>query len=103
MFNMVFILGRMGKDPEMRTSGKGTPYCTVTMATNYTVKKTGTDDPCWFRTVAYGGVGQNLFERGRKGGVVFAIGRMRMQSWRHPDGHQVNDYDVIIEFARLLN
>ena len=103
MFNMVFMLGYMGKDPEMRTSEKGTPYCVVSIATNYLVKKTGTDDVCWFRTNTYGGLGKILFERGRKGGLIFAFGRMRQQSWQHAEGHLVNDYDVIIDFMRLLN
>ena len=51
-FNKIFIVGNLGRDPELRYTAQGTPVCSFSMATNERRKdKNGEmqDQTTWFR------------------------------------------------------
>ena len=55
--NKVILIGRLGKDPEMRYTASGTAVVNFTMATNHSVRDPEgnyTDKTEWHRVVAYG-------------------------------------------------
>ena len=84
-FNKVFILGNLGRDPELRYSPKDqTPVATLNVAT--TESWTGRDGQSqeqteWHRVVVWGRQAENCGKYLTKGRSVLVEGRLQTRSW----------------------
>lgn len=83
--NKVFILGNLGKAPNLRYTGTGKAVCEFSVATterwtdkNSGEKKEVTD---WHTIQIWGKLGEICGERLRKGNKVYVDGSLRSQSW----------------------
>ncbi|MCK4898720.1 MAG: single-stranded DNA-binding protein [Anaerolineales bacterium] len=86
--NRVQLIGRLGKDPESRTTPKGTKVCTFSVAVGRRWKssegetKEATD---WFNVVAWGRLGEICQEYLSKGRLVFIEGRLQTDRYEQED------------------
>ncbi|HUP49899.1 MAG TPA: single-stranded DNA-binding protein [Thermoanaerobaculia bacterium] len=91
MINKVILVGRLGKDPEVRSTPNGTNLAKFTMATDERFtdrngeKQTRTE---WHNIVAWGRLGEICGQYLRKGKLVYIEGRIQTDSWDDKESGQ---------------
>ena len=89
--NKVMIIGRLGRDPEMRFTANGQPVASFNVATtrgwtnNEGERREETE---WFHVVAWGGLAELCKKRLHKGSQVYVEGRLQTRSWEDTDGQR---------------
>lgn len=82
--NKVILLGRLGKDPEVKYTPSGTPVAKFTVATNDRFKdKDGNwqDRTEWHNLTAWARTAEIVGEYLKKGAQVYIEGSLRTHSW----------------------
>ena len=82
--NKVLLIGRLGADPEMRTTGTGMPVTTFSLATNrnWTDKEgTAQEETDWHNIVVWDRLAQICNEHLSKGRLVYIEGRLRTRTY----------------------
>jgi len=85
-YNRVQIIGRLGRDPEKRTTKNGAAYAAYPVAVDRLWKsrdgesKKETD---WFSVEAWGKLGEISLDYLSKGRLVFIEGRLRTDRYEH--------------------
>lgn len=103
--NKVILIGRLGKDPDMRYAPSGTAIANFTMATNQSTKdKDGnfTDHTDWHRVVAFGRTAEVAGEYLVKGKLVYIEGRLQTRSWEDKNGQKKYTTEVVCSNMQLL-
>jgi single-strand DNA-binding protein len=88
--NVVVITGNLTRDPELRSTGGGTPVCELRVAVNSSRKdgQTGqwVDKPNYFDVTVWGAQGENCAQYLSKGRPVAVEGRLDWREWEAKDG-----------------
>ena len=83
--NYVELIGRVGKDPEVRSTSGGTPVCNFTIATDESYKdKSGERQKKteWHNVVVWGPSVENFVQPYiHKGDLVRVVGKLQTRSW----------------------
>ncbi|MEO7030047.1 MAG: single-stranded DNA-binding protein [Acidobacteriaceae bacterium] len=89
--NKVFLLGHVGKDPEIRTTAGGTTVANFTLATADRAKdSTGAwvDKPEWHNLVCYDKLAETARNYIKKGSYLFVEGKITNRSWDDKESGQ---------------
>ncbi|EAO3412110.1 single-stranded DNA-binding protein [Salmonella enterica] len=88
--NKAIIVGRLGKDPEVRQSGSGTSFANFTVATSETwndkqsgEKKEQTE---WHQVVIIGKLAEIAGQYLKKGSAVYIEGQLKTRKWTDQQG-----------------
>ncbi len=84
MVNKVILIGRLGKDPEVRSTPSGTTVTKFTIATDerFTDRNGEKQDRTeWHNIVAWGKLGEICGQYLRKGKLVYIDGSIHYDSW----------------------
>ena len=85
MINKAILIGRLGRDPEVRYAQSGTAVTTFTVATSERWKDKNSGEMQerteWHRIVAFGKLGEICGEYLTKGKQVYIEGRLQTRSW----------------------
>ncbi len=105
MLNRVMLIGRLGRDPEIRNIPDGTLVANFSLATDRhwrdEVGEKHTDVE-WHRVVAWNKLAEIVGQFMRKGALVYVEGRLQTHSWKKDDvTHRRTE--VIAEQAWLLD
>jgi single-strand DNA-binding protein len=103
--NKVILIGRLGKDPDMRYTPSGTAVANFTMATNHNSKDQDgnfSEQTEWHRVVAFGRTAEIAGEYLTKGKLVFIEGRLQTRSWEDQNGQKKYTTEVICNNMQLL-
>ena len=103
--NKVILIGRLGKDPEVRYTADGTPVATFTMATSETRKnKDGTKNEKteWHRIVAWRKLGEISGEYLKKGKLVYIEGSIQSREYEGRDGVKRRTYEIVASAMKML-
>lgn len=104
--NKVTILGRLGKDPELRYSPSGNAVCNFSVATSdvWTDKTTGKkqEKTEWHRIVAWGKLAEICNEYLSKGRQVYLEGKLQTRSWDDKDGTKRSITEIILSVVEFL-
>jgi single-strand DNA-binding protein len=88
--NVVVITGNLTRDPELRSTGGGTPVCDLRVAVNSRRKNGQTgewvDKPNYFDVTVWGAQGENCANYLSKGRPVAVEGRLDWSEWEAKDG-----------------
>ncbi len=87
--NKVMIIGRLGRDPEMRYTPSGRPVTSFSVAVSRTWKSSEgerNEETEWFNIVAWGSLAEICKQHLAKGREVYIEGRLQTRSWEDPDG-----------------
>ncbi len=79
MYQSVTIVGRLGRDPEMRYLANGTPVTVISVATDRAVREGSGEirhETTWFRVSIFGQSAQNAAQYLSKGRLVLVEGRL---------------------------
>ena len=91
MINNVILVGRLGKDPEIRSTPQGTSVAKFTLATDEKFTDRGGEKQErteWHNVVAWGKLGEICGQYLRKGKLVYIEGSIRTDSWDDKESGQ---------------
>ena len=91
--NQVTLIGRVGKDPDVKYSQSGTAVCNFSLATSKKIK--GEDQTQWHRCVAFGKTAEIISEYVSKGDQFAVSGEINYGSY-DKDGTTVYTTDIIV-------
>lgn len=98
--NHIVLVGRAGRDPEMRYFESGKVVTTFSLAVNRPVKDGQTD---WFDIEIWGKQAEIAGEYVKKGSLIGVEGRIRWDSWTSKDTGDLNIKPMVIaDSIRLL-
>jgi single-strand DNA-binding protein len=104
--NKVMLIGRLGKDPELRYTTNGQPVANFTLATT---EVRGSKDAEkqeyteWHRVVAWGRLAEICGEYLSKGKMVYVEGSLRTRSWDDKQGNKRWTTEIISQTMQILS
>ncbi len=98
--NKVILVGRLGKEPEVRYTPDGKPITNITLATSETWKDKNTgqrqERTEWHRVVFFGGVAGVAGEYLHKGSQVYIEGKLQTSKWQDKNGQDRYTTEVVV-------
>jgi len=106
--NKVFLLGNVGKDPEIRSTGGGTMVANFGLATSERYKDqqgNWQDRTEWHNIVAYARLAEIVRDYVKKGSKLFVEGRLTTRNWddKEYSGRKVYRTEIIANDLSLLS
>jgi single-strand DNA-binding protein len=102
--NKVTLIGRLGKDPEVRRTQTGDAITNLSLATSekYKDKKTGqyVENTEWHRVTAFGSLAEIMEKYLHKGQEVYIEGSIHTRKWTDASG--VEKYSTDIKATSML-
>lgn len=88
--NKVILLGRLGRDPEVRYAPSGSAIANLSLATSRSWKDKNSGEKVeeteWHRVVFYDRLAEVVGEYAKKGGLLYVEGRLKTRKWTDKDG-----------------
>ena len=98
--NSVTLVGRAGRDPEVRYFESGTVVANLTMAVS---RRNRNDEPDWFNLEIWGKQAQVAADYVKKGSLIGITGSFKMDSWKDRNtGEDRNKPVVRVDRLELL-
>ncbi len=91
MVNKVFLVGRLGKDPEVRYLDNNRAVANFTIATNEVfIDKSGNkvEQTDWHNIEMWDALARNAEKVLKKGRTVFIEGKIKNETWTDKDGNK---------------
>ena len=103
--NRIVLVGRVGRDPELKFGKKGTPWCSWSVATERFVRdgENWVDTTDWHRIVAFGKIAERSGERVHRGDLIGVEGVLTYESWTDEEGAQRTSTRVIADRVNVLS
>lgn len=104
--NKVILIGRLGKDPEMRftPSGKAVTNFTVATNENWTDQSGERQERTeWHRIVTWGKLAENSAKLLSKGKQVYIEGRLQTRQWDDRDGNKRYTTEIVANIMQILS
>ena len=97
MLNKVFIMGRLGADPELRRTQSGIPVASFRLAVDrdFKDKQTGERATDWIDVTAWRQTGEFVSRYFTKGRTAVVEGRLQVQEWTDKDGNRRRSVGVV--------
>ncbi len=93
--NRVELIGRLGRDPEMRYAADGQPVTSFSLATDRPAKAGAKPETDWHHIVCWGKLAEFAGQYLTKGRLVFAAGRLTYRSWEGKDGKMRHTTEIV--------
>jgi single-strand DNA-binding protein len=107
MINKVIIVGRLGKDPEMRATPSGTSVTRFTVATDekFTDRNGEKQERTeWHNITAWGKLGEICGQYLKKGKLVYIEGSIRTDSWDDKEsGQKKYRTEIVANTMKMLD
>jgi single-strand DNA-binding protein len=103
--NKVILLGRLGKDPELRFTASQLPVTTFTLATGDRRKDASgnwTEHTEWHTIVAFGKTAELCSNYLKKGREVFIDGRIQTRKWQDKEGKDRYTTEIIANAVQFV-
>ena len=103
--NKVILIGRLGKDPELKYTPSGAPVAKFSLATDETFKdRTGEKQNRteWHNIVAWNKLAEICGEYLTKGKLVYIEGSIRSRQWQDQAGNKRTSYEIIANQMQML-
>lgn len=99
MLNRVTIMGRLGRDPELRRTQTGTPVASFSLAVDrdFKDKATGERATDWLDVVAWRQTAEFAFKWFRKGQMAVVDGRLQARNYTDREGNKRWAVEVVAE------
>ncbi|THB68226.1 MAG: single-stranded DNA-binding protein [Desulfovibrio sp.] len=103
--NKVMLIGRLGRDPELRYTQSGTPVANFSMATDESYRgKDGNmvEQTEWHNIVVWNKQGENCANYLSKGRLVFVEGRLQTRKWQDKQGQDRYTTEIVASRVQFL-
>ena len=103
--NKVLIIGRIGRDPEMRYTPSGRPVTTFSVGTTRSwntsdgEKRSETE---WFNVVAWSNLAEICKQHLSKDRLVYIEGRLQTRHWEDQEGNKHSATEIVANEMILL-
>ena len=105
--NKVMIIGRLTRDPELRTTPSGTNVCQLGLATNfvYTNQQSGqkVEQVEYHNVVLWRKLAEIAAQYLKKGRRVYVEGRLQTRSWDGKDGQKRSRTEIVADNMIMLD
>lgn len=103
MVNNVVLIGRLVRDPELRTTTTGKNVCSFSIAVNKKIKpQDGSPDAFFFNIVAWNKDADYLVNYVTKGRLVSVEGHLQQRQYRASDGSNREVVEVVANSVQSL-
>ena len=104
MVNRVVLVGRLVKDPELRTTNTGLSYSTFTIAVDNRVKDAdGNRGTLFLNCRIFREQAENLVKSTRKGSKIAVDGSLNQRNFTRQDGSKGKDIEVVVDSVTFLD
>ena len=90
--NKVILVGRLGRDPELKYTASGTPFCRFSLATDDSWNDKGSGERQerteWHNIVAWDRLAEICNQYLTKGKLVYIEGSLQTREWDDQDGNK---------------
>jgi len=103
--NKVMIIGRLGRDPEMRYTASGRPVTTFSVATSRSWNTSDGErrsETEWFNVVAWGSLAEICNQYLTKGQQVYIEGRLQSRNWEDSEGKRHTSVEIVANEMIML-
>lgn len=98
MLNQIVIMGRLGKDPEIRRTQSGKAVASFSLAVDREKKSADGDRVTdWIECVAWEKKAEFAEKYVHKGDNVAVKGRLQIRSWKDKEGNNRKTAEVLVE------
>ena len=104
-FNRVLLLGRLGKDPEVRYTASNVAVGNFSVATSeYRKDQSGNwaEHTEWHNIVVFGKTADNVKKFLKKGSEVFIEGRLQTRKWTDKEGRDRYTTEILGDNVRFV-
>lgn len=104
--NKTLLIGRLGKDPDVRYTAKGTAFASFSLATNEVYKdKSGetVEQTEWHRVVAWKKLAEICGQYLKKGSLVVVEGQLRTRNYNDNKGMKRFVTEVVADGLQMLD
>jgi single-strand DNA-binding protein len=104
--NKVMIIGRLGRDPEMRYTPSGRPVTTFNVATTRTWNSSDGErhtETEWFNVVAWGSLAEICKQHLAKNQQVYIEGRLQTRKWEDNSGNKRSSTEIVANEMIILD
>ncbi len=98
--NSVTLVGRAGRDPEVRYFDSGNVLCKLTLAVNR--RSRNDDQPDWFNLEIWGKTAEVAGNYVKKGSLIGVQGALKIDSWTDREGRERSTPVVRVDRLDLL-
>lgn len=106
--NKVIILGRLGNDPDTKTTAGGLTITNLSVATTELGRKDqatgqyGPDQTEWHRCSLFGRQAENAATYLRKGSMVYLEGRLQTRKWQDQSGADRWSTEIVVNEMQFI-
>ena len=103
--NRVTIIGRLTRDPELRSTPSGTSVCALRIACNSSRKDADgvyAERPNYFDVSVFGAPAENVAQYMRKGSRVAVDGRLEWREW-DSSGEKRQAVSIVADWVQFLD
>jgi single-strand DNA-binding protein len=102
--NKVILVGRLGQEPELRSTASGQQVCTLSLATSETWVKDGNKEEKteWHRVVLWEKRAEIAAKYLKKGRLVYIEGKLQTNSWVDQNGEKRYATQILANSLQFL-
>ena len=103
--NKVILIGRLGKDPEVKYTPSGAPVAKFSLATDEVFKDCSGEQQNrteWHNIVAWNKLAEICGQYLTKGKLVYIEGSIRSRQWEDQAGNKRTAYDIVAWTMKML-
>lgn len=106
MLNKVMIIGRLGRDPELRYSQSGAPICSLNIATDESYQDRDgnkVERTEWHRVSVFQRAAENCANYLAKGSLVYVEGNLQTRKWQDQQGQDRYTTEIRAQRVQFLD
>ncbi len=103
--NKVILVGRVGRDPELKQMQSGKAVVNLSLATT-SKRKTNdgmVEDTQWHRITAYDKLAEIIGQYVQKGSLIYIEGSLKYGKFTDKDGNEKNTTDIVAGQMQMLS
>ena len=99
MLNHITIMGRLTRDPELRTTQSGVSVASFSVAVDrdFSGRDGGEKQTDFIECVAWRQTGEFVSKYFRKGSMIVVSGRLQSRKWQDKDGNNRTSWEVVAD------
>ncbi len=105
--NKVFLIGRLTRDPELRSTASGSYLCRFSLASNRAYYKKDSEElqeeVGFFDCVSWGKQAEVISKYLKKGRRVGVDGHLRWSQWENQEGKKQSKVEITVENFQFLD
>ena len=104
-YQKLIAIGRLGKDPDFKTTESGISMCTFPLAVSEKYQKDGewVEKTEWLKIVTFKVLADNCSKYLRKGSQAFIEGKMQTNKWQDKEGKACYSTQILANTVKFLD